>query len=239
MKKLLLACTAIMLLTGCTKNYKTVDEYETAMKAVRDSQPAYTIEVKQGTSIAELYYKNTTKGNKWKTEMSMNGGKSYMTTMLYDGSELLQYSANSPYAVSNPALDASDDEETKNSMLEMLNPVSPVFSWKDGYSMFAALSDSEQTAEFTNNKANMNGFDCRMIKFGEDREACVSDKYGIAVYEKMKYEDPRRGTEEITFNVVKIDTADVPDSSFELPKGIEKMDFDKMLNNLSSMKQYE
>ena len=62
-----------------------------------------------------------------------------------------------------------------------------------------------------------------MIKFDlEDpksyREACISDKYGIAVYTKMGNQK-----ESWAINVVSIETKPLPDSYFKLPAGWKKI----------------
>ena len=244
MRVALLMMASVLVFSGCTKTYKTVDEYETAMKTVAAKIPAYTVEVKQVANNGNLYFKTYIKGDKWKTEMSMNEGSSYAAGMLYDGVDLLSYSQGSPYAVKNPMLEIvkkEADSETLKAIINTQNPTGGLFYWRDGIAL-AALDEpigDSKNAEFTNQKAKMNGFDCRMIKFGDTREACVSDKYGIAVYHKLTTPNPQKPgvTDELTLNLVKIDTNDIPDSTFELPSGVKKADLDTMLNNMSKMMQ--
>lgn len=230
-----LAC--LLVLTGCTKNYKTVDEYSNAMKIVKDGNSSYTIEAKQNIGNIELYYKSYIKGDKWKTETSMNGGRSYMFTTQYDGVDLLTYSQGSPYATINPAMDMIKDEdsETKSMTINSQNPVYPLFNWKNGFYIFSMMET--ETPVFLNNKDNKNGFECRLIKFSDEREACISDKYGIAVYQKIIADDIKHPgqKQKTTINLVKIDTSDIDDSTFELPSGVKKMDMDAMLDNISKM----
>lgn len=238
MKKLALLLLPVLLLSGCTKNYKTVEEYESEMQAVRKAN-SYIVEIKQQTPMAELYYKSYVKGDKWKTELSMNNGASYMTTVLYDGVDLLSYSSGTPYAVVNPAMEMVDDEdpEYKVALINSQNPVNPIFHWYDDFSFVSNLTSAPNKGVFEDNKANKNGFDCRMIKFSEDREACVSDKYGIAVYYKIKFEDPRKPGEiqETIFNLVKIEESEILDSEFELPQGVKKMSLEGMLDHMDKM----
>lgn len=225
MKKLLClsVLASICLLTGCTKNYKTVGEYEDAMKTVRDSHQSYTMEVKQDIASLNMYYKTFVKDNKWKTEISMNGGTSYASGMLYDGSELLQYSQGSPYAVINPASDMlkDDNKEAMELSMSMLNPSLSLLYWSDSLDYGNAV--------FGNNKETKNGYECRMIQYGDSKEVCVSDKLGVAVYVRLK-NDKTGG--DVTYNLVKIATNDIPDSEFGLPAGIKKMDMDQMLDDL-------
>lgn len=240
MKKILCLglVASICLLTGCTKNYKTVSEYETAMQTVKKQHQNLTIEAKQSVGAIDLYYKTQTKGNKWKTQISMNNGGSYMSTILFDGNDLLTYSQGSPYAVTNPVLDmmSDDDQETKEAAIRMQNPTSPLLNWQNGFGLLSMGTLSGNT-EFVNNKDKKNGFDCRLIKIGEQEEACVSDKYGFAVYHKINSE---KG--DVIIDLVKVETTDIPESEFELPQGVSKMNIDQMLENLTrqieSIKKY-
>lgn len=230
-----LAC--IFMLTGCTKNYKTVEEYSNAMQTVKNGISSYTIEARQNVGNIELYYRSFIKGDKWKTETSMNGGSSYMSTTQYDGVDLLTYSQGSPYAMINPAMDMIKDEdaETKMITINSQNPVYPLLNWKNGFNIFS-MPETENPV-FLNNKDNKNGFECRLIKFSDEREACIIDKYGIAAYQKMIVDDIKHPgqKQETTINLVKIDTSDIDNSTFELPSGVKKMDMDAMLDNISKM----
>lgn len=240
MKKVLCLCVmaSMCLLTGCTKNYKTVAEYETAMKSVLEQNKSLTIEATQNVGLIEMYYKTQVKGKKWKTKVSMNKGASYATAMLYDGNELLSYSQGSPYAVTNPAIDMlkNSTPEVIESTINMQNPTNALINWQDGFGLYS-IGTIDDKSEFIDNKANKNGFDCRLIKIGEDEEACVSDKYGIAVYHKIH---TSKGDVEI--NLAKVNTTDIADAEFELPNGVTKMNLDQMLDNLTkqidSMKKY-
>ena len=239
MKKVFLVFGALVLLTGCNKNYKTVDEYNTAMDAVKSKVPAYTAEATQEVYGADLYYRTYIKGDKWKLEASMNGGKSYMTTVLYDGSDLWTYSAHSVYAVKNPAVEMlgshMNPADIKN-IIDMQNPVLSLINWRHVLTDKSSALD-EDNVKFVNQKVTMNGFDCRMIDFGDGREACINDNYGIAVYHK--FSAPNLGNQseilETTLNLVKVDTSDIPDSVFEFPAGVKKADMDTMLNDLKKM----
>lgn len=239
MKKIyfILAISSMLLLTGCTKNYKSVNEYATAMETIKKAQTSYTIEAKQKVGTIEFYYKSYIKGDKWKTETSMNGGSSIMSTTLYDGEELLTYAEGSPYAMKNPAMDMINEEtaESKTFIINSQNPVYPILYWKDGFNIFT-MGESENPT-FLNNKDNRNGFDCRLIKFSNEREACISDTYGVAAYHKVLVEDIKNkgSKQETTIDLVKISTSELDDSTFELPKGVKKMDLDSMLGELKNM----
>ncbi len=227
----------VVMLSGCTKTYKTVDEYESAMKSVFAKIPAYTIEVKQNVNGRDLYYRTYLKGDKWKTEASIDGGNSYTATILYDGADLVAYPQGSPYAVKNPMIEMikNKDKETVKAVIDTQNHTSPLFYWREGWAAASLQTpgDNNSNAKFENQKANINGFDCRMIKFENSREACVSDKYGIAVYHKLSVPMPQKPGENLNviLNLVKIDTTDIPESTFELPSGMKKID----INTLSQM----
>lgn len=240
MKKVLLLTivSCMFLFTACTKNYKTVAEYETAMKTVASKQTDYTIEAKQTVGTVELYYKSYITKDKWKVELSMNGGSSYLSTILYDGNDLMTYSAGSSYAMINPMMDSidMDDAEMAKSVVNSQNPVYQLINWS-GTSAFMAEPEDISRAEFVNNKDNKNGFDCRLIKFGEDREACVSDEYGIAVYHKLVTNDLKHPSNTMTteLNLVKIDKSPISDSVFDLPTGVKKTSMDDMFKNMDRM----
>lgn len=240
MKKFLLLTIVVsmFLFTACTKNYKTVGEYETAMKTIVSKHTDCTIEAKQSIGTAELYYKSYITKDKWKVDISMNGGGSYLSTILYDGKDLMTYSAGSPYAMVNPMLDSidTDDTEMVESVINSQNPVYQLINWSGALALMADSEDISK-AEFVNNKDNKNGFDCRLIKFGEDREACVSDEYGIAVYHKLTTDDIKHpgNTMVSELNLVKIDTTPIPDSTFDLPSGVKKTSMDDMFKNMDRM----
>ena len=237
---MVLLLASVVMLSGCTKTYKTIDEYESAMKDVSAKIPAYTIEAKQNVDGTELYYKTYLKGEKWKSEFSMNGGSSYVGAVLYDGTDLLSYSSGSPYALKNPMLDMVKkdmDSETLKAVINTQNPTGSLFYWREGLALASMLpaDDKGSSGQFENQKAKMNGFDCRMIKFDDSREACVSDKYGIAVYHKLSAPNPqKRGvTSEVVTNLVKVDISDIPDSTFDLPSGVQKADMETMMKEMT------
>ena len=231
------ALSCIFMLTGCSKNYKTVDEYSDAMNAIKESNSSYTIEAKQTMGSIEVYYRSFIKGNQWKTETSMNGGNSYMSTTQYDGTDLLTFAPGSAYAMINPAMDIIKDEDSETRMMTInsQNPVYSLLNWRNNFSIFS-MPETE-TPVFLNNKDSKNGFECRLIKFSDEREACISDKYGMAVYQKMIIGDIKNpeAKKEIILNVLKIDTSNIEDSTFELPNGVEKVSMDAFLDNISEM----
>ena len=103
--------------------------------------------------------------------------------------------------------------------------------------------DNTKKSQFIKQKETKNNFPCRLIKYeydlGRTKEVCVSDKYGIAVYLKYALTDPKRKEDTVgELNVVKINTDEIDDTEFQLPKGVNKMDFQQLMNELNmSLKQ--
>lgn len=240
MKKSLLTTLALgtcLLMTGCTKNYDTVEEYSKDMDKVKNSG-SYVLEAKMTTDSAAFYYKTSVKGEKWKTEFSMNNGGSYMTTTEYDGKDVFVLSSGSPQAIISPinSIMGKEDPEMKKQMINSQNPTNSLINWMED-SNFLKLS-KESTSKFINQKDKKNGFDCRMIKLSDTKEACIIDKYGIAAYQKTSipsYKNP--GTiNEMKMDLVKIEKVNLDDSVFDLPKGVKKVDMntalDEMMKNI-------
>ena len=198
MKKfLMLAIIVLCFASGCTKKYDNVEEYAKDMKAVQQAKKSYSLEF-ETLSLSNMYYKSYIKKDLWKYSWSLNQGKSYMSTVLNDGKHTVIYSPSSQWAT-----------ETK-----MGNIVSELFDW-DQPNCFYDLGDNN--FEFVNNNAKMNGFNCRLIKYGDNYEACINDELGIAVYLKIKYKNSYSEIIENTTNLLKADTKELPDSTFVLP----------------------
>ena len=229
---LMLLVPLLFMLTGCTKKYKTFNEYYDAMKKLKSANNSYIIETKQSAGNNEVYYRTYVKGLKWKTESSLNGGNSYADTILYDGTDVLTYTPGSPDAIVNPFVEILDDE-SKNMAINAINPTNVLINWKDLYSMMLGNQDSSNP-EIIENNTSKNGFKCRLIKLDNEREACVSDKYGIAVYHKMNGKTLRGKTQTIITNLVKIEIKDIPNSTFDLPPGVKKADLTSVLDKLNN-----
>lgn len=232
MKKKIFILTALLslfMLTGCTKNYKTVDEYSQAMKEVQ-SKTSYTLTINQQVGTTSTSYISKIKGNKWKLSMSLDG-KNSLKDIIYDGTEILQYTPNSKFATIIPG-----GEDYSLLTGAMLNPAIGLVNWNE-----ELFTYDTKKGTFTNNKDVKNGFDCRLITYSEAGETyCVSDKYGIAVYGEFKNTAGKDSFSNI-FNITAIDTTEIPDSEFELPAGMRKMSFDEMMSeftrNIEKMKQ--
>ena len=217
MKKfLVLAIAAVCLATGCTKEYDSVEEYAKDMRTVQQAQKSYALEF-ETLSLSDMYYQSYIKKDLWKYSMSSNHGKNYMFTVLNDGKNTVMYNNSSKWA-----------NETK-----MGNIASELLDW-DKPNSFYVLSGNK--FEFVDNNAKMNGFNCRLIKYGDNYEACINDKLGIAVYLKIKYKNTYLETVENITNLLKADTKELPDSTFVLPSDKQIVTLQDKLKQMSKGK---
>lgn len=212
----MLAIAAVCLATGCTKEYDSVEEYAKDMKAVQQAQKSYALEF-ETLSLSDMYYQSYIKKDLWKYSMSSNHGKNYMFTVLNDGKNTVMYNNSSKWA-----------NETK-----MGNIASELLDW-DKPNSFYVLSGNK--FEFVDNNAKMNGFNCRLIKYGDNYEACINDKLGIAVYLKIKYKNTYLETVENITNLLKADTKELPDSTFVLPSDKQIVTLQDKLKQMSKGK---
>ena len=164
-----------------------------------------------------MYYQSYIKKDLWKYSMSSNHGKNYMFTVLNDGKNTVMYNNSSKWA-----------NETK-----MGNIASELLDW-DKPNSFYVLSGNK--FEFVDNNAKMNGFNCRLIKYGDNYEACINDKLGIAVYLKIKYKNTYLETVENITNLLKADTKELPDSTFVLPSDKQIVTLQDKLKQMSKGK---
>lgn len=237
MKKWLLILPLVLILTGCT-NYSNVADYSVAMQQVRKNKPAYNIEASlKAANGNSKYYKAYIKGDKWKVFESQDNGKTFIKdTMLYDGKHVYGYSDDKKMAVimdfdnALPGLFSSSEEskEMMNLMAKFMNPMYILFDWHLDI-------DNPQVSnckmwKFSGINYKNNHF-CRSIKYNDQFELCVSDKYGISVYSKIK--SKKNG--EVEFNVKKIKTSYISNSEFELPAGTEVQSLSNMFNQLKEV----
>lgn len=202
-------------------NYKSVKEFKNAADRVQKSN-SYTLEVKQRIesmgAVVDLYNKAYMKNGKWRAEISSDGGQTYSSVIIFDGKDCFLCEHGMPYGLKfNPLNNSLSVSKNKG------NPVDALFYW-DGHGSLLG----KDGGKIINNNAKMNGFNCRLIRMNDTAEACISDRLGIAVYYKVKSAEPLMGsTQTTTLNVVKVNTADIPDSVFKLPSGFQVMDFNE------------
>ncbi len=226
MKKfLVLAITVACLASGCTKKYDSVEEYAKDMKVVQQAQKSYTLEFENLSWMADGYFRAYKKNNLWKYDQSANNGRTYIRTVLYDGNDIIGYNENSKWAT---IIASPKTEEEKELLLRMHDITSQLFNWDKPGCLFCATGVKP---EFVNNKAKMNGFDCRLIKYSDSYEACINDKLGIAVYLKTRMGGDT--SKETIVNLKKVDTAELPNSDFVMPSSKQKVSLQQMLKEMS------
>lgn len=211
MKKLLL-CFGILsiLLTGCTKNYNSMEKYVADMKATRAKYDAFFFEANKATVEGNVYSRNMLVCDKYRTDLSDDDGYTYTSSVMYDGKDLYNYVEGQDTV----QVTSGVDYKTAISM----NPYAPVFNWWED------IENGKAKAKFINNSYFRSAFDCRLIEFNDGREICVADKYGIAVYYKQEPLSQgylRTGT---IIDVLNIDVkTDAPRGIFTFPDNIKRV----------------
>lgn len=227
---LIILCMCIV--TGCAKNYKTVQEYADEMSALRKQLGDYTIEAVITTEDAETYVKSYIKDPRWKTETSKNNGKSYQDGILYDGKEVYSYSKKENLAMAIPFKQMIEkkqkiDEKSTDMIMKYINPAGFIYDWTTG------STNLDDDLEFGKKNEIKNNFKCRMIlSKTDDSEACINDQYGIAVYAKIK--DPKKGSY-IEFNVKNVENNALTEDDLNLPAGIKKFSMAQLFQNMANM----
>jgi len=203
----------VCLASGCTKKYDSVEDYAKDMQAVQKAQKSYSLEFNQSFNHtnAKYHYKVYKKNNLWKYEDLSENHQDYCNTYIFDGNEEICH-GDKKWAVITTM-----PEAMKKVLKPSYQPVVSysIFHW---YRPLRGYVAPDVKPEFVNDKAKMNGFDCRLIRYNDKYEVCVSDKLGIAVYVKTKsYNSYISKTIETITNVIKADTKELPDSEFVLP----------------------
>ncbi|MBQ3641803.1 hypothetical protein II906_07780, partial [bacterium] len=180
MKKLLFITLLIPLffLTGCIKNYANVEEYANAMTQVKNNLKYYTIEAVETENGKTKKVKGYFDGNRWKTDFSLKGKPG---TILFDGENVWTYGSDSPYAIGHsnfyPPVSEIDLFLTNNTG----NPLFIIIHWDK------MLTINHQYKLWTLGRiTKKNSYVCRMLVSKVMGEMCVSDKYGIPVYSKIR-----------------------------------------------------
>lgn len=198
------------MLTGCTKNYDSVDKYVKDMKANRAKYNIFYFEANKATVEGNLYSRTMFQGDVFRTDYSNDNGMTYTSSMLYDGKDVYDY------VEGEDSTSVTCDIDLK--MAKNMNPYNPVFNW------YEDIENGKVKAKFINNYYFKSNYDCRLLAFNDGREICVADKYGIAVYYKQEPLSQgylRKGT---IIDVTKIDVTEfVPPNLFVLPEHIKRV----------------
>jgi hypothetical protein len=153
------------------------------------------------TSFADQNIKSKVfiKGNKMRTEMTLQNDKQTLIAIT-DGYYIINYIPKMKMATKRKA----KEESAKN----------PKDWGKEGLEGYQL---GESTVK--------NNYECQMIigkTKNEEKEFCVSNKYGILVYANVKM-----GNSEAKINVADIKTEKLDDNLFELPKDIKVINIAK------------
>lgn len=215
MKKLLLACGLFcFLLTGCTKNYESMDSYIKDMKANKAKYNVFFFEANQETVEGNLYSRNIFEGEKFRTDYSDDAGYTYKSSIWYDGKDVYEHVEGEETAL------VTNDVDAKTAL--NMSKFHPVLNWWEDIEL------GKVKAKFSNANYFTSTLDCRLIELSDEREVCVHDKYGIAVYYKQEpiAQDVRRKGEII--DVLNIDAnTQMPPNILSLPEHIKEVQKNK------------
>ena len=212
MKKLLLCFALVgLLLTGCTKNYESVDDYVKEMKEKRAKYEVFFFEANKADVNGNTFSRNMFEGNKFRTDLSDDAGYTYKSSVLYDGKDVYEFVEADKTAVVTSGVDAQTAIE--------MNPFYPVTNWWED------IESGKVSAKFVKNKYFEDSFNCRLLDFSDGREACIADNYGIATYYKQEPKSQGYKREGVIIDVIHIDVkTTVPPNLFVLPEDVVKKD---------------
>ena len=232
-RNMILTLFAVSLLCGCTKNYKTVDEYYSQMKKISSANSSYTLDLKTTQENKTVNTKVYSKSGKWKSVADLGVSNISKIYYLYDGEKILSYDDNSKIAIEVPINKLQDNQSLKEKINKNDDPAFTFINWHESMEQIKSMTNPEDTSipKVPKEFVVKNGFDCRLIKYTDNIEACISDKYGIAVYERFKLDNKTAKMQniEMTLDVTNINTDEIPDSELEVPSGKKIMSFDEFL----------
>lgn len=131
----------------------------------------YVIEGDINVDGQRLPFKSYVADKKWRTEYTNSKG---VYTFLYNGKKFYSYGPNAKGALS---FNFNEND------IKQRNPINPILNWKNGGSVTTKIPDNMPFGnKVTSKRGQINGFDCMMINLSASRMACVSEKYGFAVY---------------------------------------------------------
>ena len=247
MKKFLILILVLipLFLSGCSDKYKTIQEYSSDMTNLRTKLGDYTFEsvttIKNSNEFynsymkamkvknppkqtnknqeTNIYSKTYIKGKLWKTENSAIKNRLYTSGLIFDGENIYSYSKNSSDAV---PIELGQNKKDDIASHAFVNPSLLLYYWKE----FGSMSLGRKTKK--------NDFECHMVRYGKngkDGEACISDKYGIAVYLKTSFPPYN----EVRLNVTKINNIALSDYDLDLPAGVRKRTIEQVFRNMINM----
>lgn len=195
MKKIAFLLATSILLTACTNVNSTVNN----LYMKRGRNISYAIDVKTLNKNNEyVYFKSYIKGNKWKT-LFLENDKIHSVYSYDGGDKIYKYDVKTKKLTESPV---SEDMRRDNA----LNIVGPIVYWKKpvGMSMLDAPSP-----KVVSTKESINNQSCTMIKFGPQREACISNETGLALYHRFQDQ---------VFYLERAKKVDISDNEFSIGK---------------------
>lgn len=195
MKKIALFLATSLLLTACTSINTTVD----SLYVKRGRNISYAIDVKTINKNNQfVHFKSYIKGDKWKT-LFLEDDKIHSVYSYDGGDNVYKYDVKTKKLTKSPI---SEDMKRDNA----LNIVGPIVYWKKPAGM--SLLDSPKPEIIDTNKT-INNQSCTMIKFGPQREACISNESGLALYHKFQNQ---------IFYLERAKKVDISDNEFSIGK---------------------
>lgn len=195
MKKIAFFLIAGLFLTACTSINSTVD----SLYMKRGRNISYAIDVKTLNKNNEyVYFKSYIKGDKWKT-MFLEDDKIHSVYSYDGGDKIYKYDVKTKKLTESPV---SEDMRRENA----LNIVGPIVYWKKPAGM--SMLDAPYPKVVSTNES-INNQPCTMIKFGSQREACISNESGLALYHRFQDQ---------VFYLERAKKIDISDNAFKIGK---------------------
>lgn len=229
---LLIVLLCAGLLSGCGGNTQSQTQDQstgtqaasstTTTPPVKDDKTVVADLISQGQKVTEMSYDLVTVGTgitsnskvwykdqKMKMETTMNGGQKSVLYFDLATDEFIQYlpDQNAAYKMKTTEYEGSDN-------------ATPI-DYSNG------LADTNYTI---NGSETVNGMKCRVITVSSEEYSAkewISEDYGIIVKVQQEYEGT---TSTMEFKNIKIGAGTVPDSTFDLPSGVDIMDMSDMMN---------
>ena len=242
MSFLLVSC---LFITGCAKKYASVSEYSKEMEKIKQAKSSYMFEgtveatkkgVEQESAEFKYYYVN----GKSKIEFFRDGQGLYQT-IYFDGNEVMVHSQDQDMLIvllTEKMLKAIPEDE-RTVLFNIMTFGGLLYNWDSPTG--TQLNNNQcplYKARFVKN-TKMNGYQCRLISFGEEdnefySESCVNDDLGVAVYSKLKAKSQGKNSL-VVLNANSIETDTVTISDVEPPSYLEKYTMAELFTKIGKL----
>ncbi|MBE7702827.1 MAG: hypothetical protein E7Z89_02120 [Cyanobacteria bacterium SIG28] len=243
MKKLIILLGVLIalpiLVTGCSKSYKTVQEYADEMTKVKESNISYVFEgklkaTKNGIEQPEQDFKYSLSNGKSKIEFQNQ------QALYFDGKEIMAYQQgqNMLLVIFTEKMLNSIPEKERTLLFNIMTFGGLLYNWD-------SPTGSQETdnycplvkAKFKKN-TRMNGYQCRLITFGNEEndfysESCVNDEFGVAVYTKLKAQSKGEGNQ-IVINVNSINTNTITEYDVNPPAHLKRYTMAELFSQMGA-----